>query len=132
MRKPILAALSLAAALLSSVPAEPGTPSPFFSGDETVLFIGDSITQDGRYIAFLQGFLEESHPGHGMTLLNFGLSGETASGTTEGDGPGTRPHVFNRLRYILDYQRPDVTFLCYGMNDGGYRPRSEPGRSDDP
>ena len=120
MRKLLPVALSL---LALSFPAH--ADEPFFAGDETILFIGDSITQDGRFIAYLQAFLDDSHPDHQMVLLNFGLSSETVSGTTENVGPRTRPHVFNRLGKILSYKTPDVTFLCYGMNDGGYRPRSK-------
>jgi lysophospholipase L1-like esterase len=87
------------------------------------LFLGDSNTYAGGYVAVLDAWLGESTP-H-VKLLNLGVSSETASGLSEIDHPFKRPCVHERLRKVLTMIRPKVVFVCYGMNDGIYDP---PGR----
>lgn len=90
--------------------------------NDRVLFIGDSITQDGRYVDLVQGYIWAQYPDRQITIINAGLSSETVSGITEPIHPFPRPNILDRLDRILQLSRPDFVFVCYGMNDGIYHP----------
>lgn len=74
---------------------------------ERVVFFGDSITHDGRYVYNLQLFQNLRRPGSGTRLLNGGISGDSAAG-----GVG-------RWRDDILPMRPDRAFVMFGMNDVG-------------
>lgn len=74
---------------------------------ERVVFFGDSITHDGRYIYYLQLFQNLRCPGSGTRLLNGGISGDSAGG-----GLG-------RWKDDILPLRPDRAFVMFGMNDVG-------------
>jgi lysophospholipase L1-like esterase len=97
---------------------------PLVDGDR-VLFIGDSITQDGRYVDLIQGYLWAKYPDREITIVNAGLSSETVSGITEPVHPYPRPNINDRLDRALALAQPDWVFVCYGMNDGIYHPIEE-------
>ena len=88
-----------------------------------ILFIGDSITQDGTYVSFIDYYLESLYPDKDFDIISIGLGGETTCGLTE-PGHFTRPCIFSRLDSTLSKIKPDVVFACYGMNDGLYNPQS--------
>ncbi len=94
---------------------------PFIDGD-CVLFLGDSITQDGRYVDLVNAYLWATYPDLHVTIINAGLSSETVSGITEPIHPFPRPNVQDRLDRTLDIAKPDWVLVCYGMNDGIYHP----------
>ena len=104
-----------------SGPATCKADFPIQSGDR-VLFIGDSITQDGRYVDLIQGYLWTKYSDRKITIINAGLSSETVSGITEPIHPFPRPNVLDRIDRILQLAKPDLVFVCYGMNDGIYHP----------
>jgi len=121
--------VTLAVALCtSSLPAqEKQAPFPRLAlenGDQ-ILFLGDSITQAGHYIAFIQTYLWANYPEMKFDIINLGLGSETASGDSEPDHPFPRPCVHERIDRILAKTDPDVVFICYGMNDGIYYPPGE-------
>jgi lysophospholipase L1-like esterase len=89
---------------------------------QRVLFLGDSITQDGRYVSYLEYYLHAA--GKSCDLVSIGLSSETVSGLTETSSPYPRPCVLERLDRALKAVKPTVVFACYGMNDGIYHPSS--------
>ncbi|MCY9656751.1 GDSL-type esterase/lipase family protein [Paenibacillus chondroitinus] len=93
--------------------------------DKRILFLGDSITAEGTFIAFLEAILLQHFPGQGFTLINIGVPSETASGLTEGDHPFPRPCVHERIERALLITKPDWVVLGYGMNDGIYSPFSQ-------
>jgi lysophospholipase L1-like esterase len=98
-------------------------PSPL-KGKKRVLFIGDSITHSGGYVAWIETQLRlqnESFP----EIINVGLSSETCSGCSEPDHPFPRPDVHTRLDSALAKVKPDLVVACYGMNDGIYYPFGE-------
>lgn len=95
--------------------------TPFQSGDR-ILFLGDSITQDGRYVDLVRVYLRSKYPDLELTTINAGLSSETVSGLTEPIHPFPRPNINDRVARILKYAEPDWVFVCYGMNDGIYHP----------
>ena len=84
------------------------------------VFLGDSNTYAGGYVAQLAGKLKEHAPQ--LKLLNLGVSSETASGLSEVDHPFKRPCVHERIDKVLRLTQPGVVFVCYGMNDGIYDP----------
>ena len=90
-------------------------------GDQ-ILFLGDSITQSGAYVAFIQLYLWDRHPDWNFEIVNVGLGGETASGNNEPTHPYPRPVIHERLPRILKATEPDLVLICYGMNDGIYHP----------
>jgi lysophospholipase L1-like esterase/pimeloyl-ACP methyl ester carboxylesterase len=90
-----------------------------------ILFLGDSITHSGQYVAWIetQLRLQGIHPL--PEIVNIGLGSETCSGLSEPDHPFPRPDVHERLERALAKVKPDVVVACYGMNDGIYYPFGE-------
>jgi len=109
---------------VSGARAEADSPHYFCDGGK-VLLLGDSITRDGRYWAAIDAYLLTYCPTLKAEVFNLGLGSETASGLSEPDHPFPRPCILSRVDACLSFVRPDVTFICYGMNDGIYYPFSE-------
>jgi lysophospholipase L1-like esterase len=112
--------------LLACIVARPVAAEPAFPLQATrILFLGDSITHGGGYIAFVEAQLR-LHKVHPLPqIINVGLSSETCSGLSEPTHPFPRPNVHERLDRALAAVRPDVVVACYGMNDGIYYPLSD-------
>ena len=91
------------------------------SGDR-VVFLGDSNTYAGRFIAYIEAAIQDADELKDVELLNLGLSSETASGLSEPDHPFPRPCVMERLDRVLEKAKPNVVIACYGMNDAIYYP----------
>jgi lysophospholipase L1-like esterase len=90
-----------------------------------VLFLGDSITQDGRYVSFVGYYLNRLFPEKQFNIYSLGLGSETVSGLSEeghAGGAFPRPCLFDRLGGVLAKVKPEVVFACYGMNDAIYMP----------
>ena len=86
-----------------------------------ILFLGDSITYDGKYIEYIEASLRLNYPDWSAEVMNLGLPSETVSGLSEpnhADGKFPRPHIHERLSRVLNLTQPDLVFACYGMNDG--------------
>jgi len=91
-----------------------------------VMLLGDSITDDGRYISLSETWLRLYRPDAQITLYNYGLSSETAAGIREAQPYlPPRPCAMQRLKLSLEVCRPNVVVVCYGMNDGVYAPYCE-------
>lgn len=90
-----------------------------------ILFLGDSITFAGHYVALIDARLQAARPGQAPLIVNAGLPSETCSGLSEPGHPFPRPTVHERLERALDKFKPDLVVACYGMNDGIYHPFSE-------
>jgi len=116
--RPLLLSLLLAGAASA---AEPFLLKP----NDVVLFLGDSNTFAGGYVAQIDAVLRTRRPTEKYTLVNLGLPSETCSGLTEKDHPFPRPDVHERLDRALAEVKPTVVFICYGMNDGIYHPFAE-------
>lgn len=96
--------------------------------ENRILFLGDSITHGGRYVALIEAASIAAHPDEKKSFLNLGLSSETVSGLSEeghAGGKFPRPDLHERLDRILTKTKPELVFACYGMNDGIYFPLSE-------
>jgi lysophospholipase L1-like esterase len=116
-------ALLLSLATIALVASESRADLPFTHG-QRVLFLGDSITQSGQYVALTEAYLWATEPQKRIDVVSAGLSSETVSGITEPIHPFPRPNVHERLTRALDLVRPDWVVVCYGMNDGIYHPAS--------
>lgn len=92
--------------------------------NKKILFLGDSITQCGLYISYLNIYMYLHLPNINTTIINLGKASETASGLSEPDHPFHRPCIFDRIDSTLKKVQPNITFICYGMNDGIYYPLS--------
>jgi lysophospholipase L1-like esterase len=82
---------------------------------DTVVFYGDSITNQRLYTVFTEAFVLTRFPGMKVRFIHSGWSGDRVSGG--GSGP-----VDLRLdRDVFAYQPTAITIML-GMNDGEYRP----------
>lgn len=93
--------------------------------NKRVVFLGDSITQAGGYISFVDYYLEKLYPEQNFDIYGLGLASETLSGLSEDNHAGgafPRPCLFERLGRLLERVKPEVVFACYGINDGIYLP----------
>ena len=96
---------------------------PFYPRDgQTIVFFGDSITQAGLYVEYVETFLRTRFPEKSFRVINHGISSETVSGTSEPDHDPRRPDAHNRFARDVAAWRPDVLVACFGMNDGNYHP----------
>ncbi|MBU2926757.1 SGNH/GDSL hydrolase family protein [Winogradskyella psychrotolerans] len=87
-----------------------------------VLILGNSITQHGHYVDFIEYYLRKQYTDNQLDIISIGLSGETISGTSEDQREYPRPNVRARLDSALAQIKPDIVIACYGMNDGNYNP----------
>jgi len=121
LRNLVVVLCALAFLLFDSV----GLPAGTTLAGRRVLVLGDSITQDGRYVSFLEYLLASRQPRGGRPdLISVGLSAETLSGLSEKGHPFPRPCVLERLDRALKATSPEIVVACYGMNDGIYHPPS--------
>ncbi|TXT28529.1 MAG: G-D-S-L family lipolytic protein, partial [Planctomycetota bacterium] len=109
--------------LAKVTPVDPGASALLKA--KRVVFLGDSITYSGQYIAYLETFLATRFPNRTTEFINLGLPSETCSGLSEDGHAGgkfPRPDVHERLQRVLDKLKPDLVVACYGMNCGIYLP----------
>ena len=119
--------LRLLACLLATVVVACAQSSEALAGKRIVV-LGDSITQGGTYVSFMDYFLQKSRPQLRFEVYPLGLSSETLSGLSEAGHAGgkfPRPSLFERLGRTLEKMKPEVVFACYGINDGIYQPLEE-------
>ncbi len=93
-----------------------------------ILFLGNSITYSGLYVAQVEAFLKLKYPKNKFEFMNLGLPSETVSQLSEenhADGRFPRPALQERLARVLAQTKPDLVFASYGMNDGIYLPFDE-------
>lgn len=76
-----------------------------FADEDRVAFLGDSITQGGRYLGYLQLFHCLRHSGSRAEFLNVGVSGDTAKGG------------LSRFDWDVAPLKPNRVFMMFGMND---------------
>jgi lysophospholipase L1-like esterase/pimeloyl-ACP methyl ester carboxylesterase len=87
-----------------------------------IVFLGDSITYAGGYVDDIEAYYVTRFPDQHFEFINVGLSSETVSGLSEASEKNPRPDLHERLGRVLEKTKPDLTFICYGMNDGVYNP----------
>jgi hypothetical protein len=89
---------------------------------DTILFVGDSITQAGGYVADVEAYILACRPNDYFRVVNVGKSSETVSGTSEPDHHPPRPCIHDRFARDVAAFNPNIVVACYGMNDGNYFP----------
>ena len=117
MQRRILLLLALLLSLFPptlSAATPPPKPAPFFLHDgDTVVFYGDSITEQQMYARDIETFTLARYPRLHVKFINSGWSGDTVWG-------GGGGNIELRLqRDVLNY-KPTVVTVFLGMNDGGY------------
>lgn len=112
MRVAIVSGLLLCASGANTWADEPAPPIRL-QDRETIVFYGDSITEQNLYTAYLETFLLSRFPARDLAVFNLGWSGDTAAG--------------GHKRYARDVGpvRPSLVFVNFGMNDGGYKAYDE-------
>jgi lysophospholipase L1-like esterase len=92
--------------------------SGFYLKDgDTVVFYGDSITNQRLYSVFIETFTATRFPGRRIRFVHSGWPGDRAGG-----GAGGSADI--RLERDVIAYNPSVVTIMFGMNDGGYRPYS--------
>lgn len=117
----VFAVLTTAVPLVAAEPA----PRELVTGSQRILFLGDSITAAGQYVAFFDAWLATQKLLAPPVVINCGLPSETVSGLSEDGHAGgkfPRPDLAERLTRVLDVAKPDLVFACYGINCGIYEP----------
>lgn len=97
-------------------------------GARRVLFLGDSITASGKYVADVEAWVFAQRGKSRPVIIDAGLPSETVSGLSEDGHAGgnfPRPDLFERLDRVLALVKPDLVFACYGINCGIYQPFDE-------
>ncbi|HEY7313662.1 MAG TPA: SGNH/GDSL hydrolase family protein [Gemmataceae bacterium] len=103
--------LSLLSLVLVSAPlmaADQTKKDCFFHKGDRIVFLGDSITEQYQYSTDIELYLTTRLPDGGMTFLNAGIGGDTATG-------GARRFAEHVLA-----EKPTTVTIDFGMNDGGY------------
>lgn len=111
--------------LIATAPASLLGDDFYLQNGQRVIFFGDSITQSGKYINYIEAYLRTRFPDQQFELINHGISSETISGTSESDHTPRRPHALPRFTRDVAAWKPDVLVSCFGMNDGNYHPPDE-------
>ena len=101
-------------------------------GIQRIVFLGDSITEAGDYVTDVECWLISQ--GHRFEVLDIGLSSETATRLTPAENAAhakaagfPRPFIGDRLDRSLAIAKPDLLFVCYGMNDASALPEGPEG-----
>lgn len=101
--------VALLSLLVSS--AAVAQPAPFFLHDgDTVVFYGDSITEQRLYTVYIETAVRTQHPAWHIRFYNAGVGGDRVSGG--GAGP-----IDTRLNRDVIARHPTVVVIMLGMND---------------
>ena len=120
----LLACPALAGA---AAPAE-SRPQQLLRDSHRILFLGDSITAAGQYVAYFDAWLISQRASHTPTIIDGGLPSETVSGLSEDGHAGgafPRPDLAERLERLFSLAKPDLVIACYGINCAIYEPFDE-------
>src|SRR6516164_6792939 len=103
-----IVALLVAAMAAPLCAAEKKESTFFFKKGDRIVFLGDSITEQYQYSSDIELYLTTRFPQGGMTFLNAGIGGDTATG-----GAG-------RFAAHVLAEKPTALTIDFGMNDGRY------------
>jgi lysophospholipase L1-like esterase len=98
--------------LAASAAALPAQERFYLHDKDTVVFYGDSITEQRLYTTFVETFVLTRYPQLNVRFVNSGWGRETVAG---GDGGP----VDLRLTRDVVYHKATVMTVMLGMNDGG-------------
>src|SRR6185437_4558236 len=105
---PYLSLLSLVLVSTPLVAADATKDTFFFHKGDRIVFLGDSITEQYQYSSYIELYLTTHFPNGGMTFINAGIGGDTATGGA------------NRFAQHVLAEKPTALTIDFGMNDGGY------------
>lgn len=115
MKKSRLCLLFLVLALPRSFAQAPSYAGTFALNDgDSVVFYGDSITEQRLYTRFIEEYVLTRFPDRKIDFMNSGVGGDRVSGGWAG------PVDLRLSRDVFAY-RPTVVTIMLGMNDGYYR-----------
>lgn len=110
----LLIILTCGGASLAQQPLPTAAPFRLQDGD-TVVFYGDSITEQKLYTSDIENYALTRYPDRHVRFINSGVGGDTVHGGWAG------PIDLRLARDVLAY-RPTMLTIMLGMNDGYYRP----------
>jgi lysophospholipase L1-like esterase len=116
--------LAAAAGWCGAAEPEP-SPAVLLQQSRRVVFLGDSITAAGGYVAGFEAWLLTRTEQPPPLVIDAGLPSETVSGLSEEGHAGgrfPRPDLAERLDRVLQATRPNLVVACYGINCGIYEP----------
>src|SRR5262249_58388263 len=111
MRRQGMIRFALAVALSPALAAPLAAQDTESLAGKRVVFLGDSITQSGGYVAFTTWYLEKLYPMKDFDIIGLGLASETLSGLSEDGHAGCkfpRPCLFERLGRLPEKARPGI------------------------
>lgn len=97
-----------AVAILLAVPASSPAQNFFIKDGDTVVIMGDSITEQHLYSNYLEMWTVSRFPAWKLTFRNVGIGGDRSTGGNS-----------RFARDVLAY-KPTALTVDFGMNDGGY------------
>ncbi|HEY6489743.1 MAG TPA: GDSL-type esterase/lipase family protein [Terracidiphilus sp.] len=97
-------------------PAEPwqGVRDFYLHDGDTVVFYGDSITEQNFYNQYVELYTATRFPSMRVRFFDAGVGGDRVTGG--GGGP-----IDQRLERDVFSEKPTVVTVMLGMNDGGYQ-----------
>jgi lysophospholipase L1-like esterase len=100
----------------SQSPSVAEAAKPFYLHEnDTVVFYGDSITEQRYYTQFVDVYTVTRFPHMQVQFYNAGIGGDRVTGGSGGP-------IDLRLQRDVFPQKPTVVTIMLGMNDGSYRP----------
>ena len=94
--------------------AEANARGFYLHGGDTVVFYGDSITEQNYYNQYVELYAATRFPWMRVHFYGAGVGGDRVTGG--GGGP-----IDQRLERDVFSEKPTVVTVMLGMNDGGYR-----------
>jgi lysophospholipase L1-like esterase len=111
--RPFRSAFVLLALLAASAAVLAAQQNFYLHDKDTLLFYGDSITEQRLYTTFVETFVLTRYPQLNVRFVNSAWGGENAPG---GNGGSADVRL---TRDVIPY-KPTVMTVMLGMNDGGY------------
>src|SRR5271165_850472 len=106
--------LNVLAAILAGATSISGQNEFYLKDGESVVFYGDSITNQRLYTTFTEAYVLTRFPQLNVRFVHSGWSGDSVAGGIGGP-------IDKRLERDVIAYRPTVVTIMLGMNDAGYR-----------
>ena len=106
-----------AAAASKSAPVAKAAPEFYLHDGDTVVFYGDSITEQNYYNQFVELYTATRFPSMKVHFYGAGVGGDRVTGGSGGS-------VDERLGRDVFQENPTVVTIMLGMNDAGYQDTS--------
>ena len=100
--------------ILAGAASGRGADDFYLKDGDTVVFYGDSITEQRLYTTYVEQYVVTRFPARRIRFVHSGVGGDRVSGGWAGD-------LDTRLRRDVVAHRPTVVTVMLGMNDGRYQ-----------